>query len=362
MELDGDDGSQTLARIIAGKVAVLFLENPLPARIIVHGARNALLEAVEVGTAIDRVDVVCERKHVVGGIRRGPLHRHFDDAIGVFRLEIDGFVEGFLALIEELHEILESAHSLEDLFVGVALSVDVTFIDQGDLESLVQEGHLAETSLQGQVVIDRGLPEDLGIGPKRDRRSRMGGRADLVELLLRLAVIERNLVLLAIATHLNDDARGKRVDDRDADAVKTAGDLVTATAELTAGMKDGQNDFDRRDLLFGMLVHGNAATVVNDGDGVVFMDGDVDGCAVTGKRFVDRVVDDLVHQVMQAARAGRADVHARTLTHRFQAFENLNLLATVLSFVLSHVSSLSDRVLRKNQRRQLAPPVIGRRG
>ena len=101
-------------------------------------------------------------------------------------------------------------------------------------------------------------------------------------------------------------------------------------------MKDGQNDFDRRDLLFRMLVHGNAATVVNDGDGVVFMDGDVDGCAVTGKRFVDRVVDDLVHQVMQTARAGRADVHARTLADRLQALEDLDVGTVVMVRFVCH--------------------------
>src|SRR5688500_19402205 len=34
---------------------------------------------------------------------------------------------------------------------------------------------------------------------------------------------------------------------------------------------------------------------------------------------------DLVNEVVQTTRAGRADVHAGTFTHRFQTLENLDL-------------------------------------
>ena len=49
--------------------------------------------------------------------------------------------------------------------------------------------------------------------------------------------------------------------------------------------------------------------------------GHVDARAVPGHGLVDRVVDDLVHQVVQAADAGRADVHAGTLADVLEAFE-----------------------------------------
>ena len=42
----------------------------------------------------------------------------------------------------------------------------------------------------------------------------------------------------------------QRVDDRDADAVQAAGDLVAAAvAELAAGVQDGQHDLDGRPAL-----------------------------------------------------------------------------------------------------------------
>jgi hypothetical protein len=53
------------------------------------------------------------------------------------------------------------------------------------------------------------------------------------------------------------------------------------------------------------------------------VDDHVDPAAVTGEVLVDRVVDNLVHEVMQpAAVIGIADVHAGALSHALQALEN----------------------------------------
>ena len=49
-----------------------------------------------------------------------------------------------------------------------------------------------------------------------------------------------------------------------------------------------------------------------------------------GQRFVDRVVDDFVDEMMQPGRSGRADVHRRPLAHRLEAFEDLDALGAVL--------------------------------
>jgi hypothetical protein len=73
--------------------------------------------------------------------------------------------------------------------------------------------------------------------------------------------------------------------------------------------------------------------------GVVRMDRDLDVRAVAGERLVHRVVDDLVDEVVQAARAGRADVHARPLAHGLQALQDLDLTGRVvvlLRLVLRH--------------------------
>ena len=52
--------------------------------------------------------------------------------------------------------------------------------------------------------------------------------------------------------------------------------------------------------------------------------------AVTGQRLVNGVVHDLVHQMMQTALTGGADIHTRALAHRFQTFQHLDLAGVIL--------------------------------
>ena len=61
------------------------------------------------------------------------------------------------------------------------------------------------------------------------------------------------------------------------------------------------------------------------------------------ERLVDRVVDDFVNEVMQAADAGVADVHAGAFADRFEAFEDLDLVRGVIAGFDSLTGSLSVR-------------------
>ena len=266
------------------------------------------------------VDVVGEGHDGVRGIGAGPLQGHFHGAVGILGLEVDGLVQGFLAVVQELHEVDDAAHGLENLGTGIAVGVGDALVDEDDLQAAVQEGHLAETGGQGVVVIHRGLGEDVGVGPERDRGARVLCLTNLMQLGLGLAMIEVDLIFHAIATHLNFHLRGKGVHNGNADAVQTAGNLVALTAEFAAGMQNGEHDLDGGDLLLGMLVHGNTAAVVIAGDGIVGMDGHLDGIAVPGQGLVHSVVDHLVDQVVQTAGTGGADVHARAFANSFKSF------------------------------------------
>ena len=320
MQLHGDDGRQTLAGVLPGKVRILLLQKALRAGVIVDGTRNGLLEAVHMRAALMGIDIVGEGHDGVGGIGTGPLQGHFHGAVGVLGLEVDGLVQGFLAVVQELHEVDDAAHGLEYLGAGVAVGVGDALVGEDDLQAAVQEGHLAETGGQGVVVVHRGLGEDVGVGPERDRGARVLCLTDLVQLGFGLAVIEIDLVFLAIAAHLHFHLRGKGVHNGNADAMQTAGNLVAFTAEFAAGVQNGEHDLDGGDLLLGMLVHGNTAAVVLAGDGIVGMDGHLDGIAVPGQGLVHGVVDHLVNQVVQTAGAGGADVHARAFANSFKSF------------------------------------------
>ena len=72
-------------------------------------------------------------------------------------------------------------------------------------------------------------------------------------------------------------------------------------------MELGEHYFHGRHLFAvgqGLHVGRNAAAVVDNGDGVVDMDDDVDLFGVAGERFVDGVVDNFIDEVVQAHLAG----------------------------------------------------------
>jgi hypothetical protein len=106
------------------------------------------------------------------------------------------------------------------------------------------------------------------------------------------------------------------------DAVQATGDGVPAAAELAAGVQDGEDHLHGRFLLHRVHVDGDAAAVVDHADAAVVQQRDLDLRAEAGQRLVDGVVDDLLHQVVQAARPGGADVHAGALADRLQTLEH----------------------------------------
>jgi hypothetical protein len=111
--------------------------------------------------------------------------------------------------------------------------------------------------------------------------------------------------------------------------METARDLVAVVVELASGVQHREDDFGRGLAAF-MEVDRDAAAVVDHGDGVVDVDCDVDLVAVPGQGLVDRVVDNLVDEVMQSGGPGRADIHRRPLANGFEAFENLDLVRAVV--------------------------------
>ena len=194
--------------------------------------------------------------------------------------------------------------------------------------------------MQGVVVVDRRL-EDGVVGPEGDGGAGGLGLAQLLELLGDLAARKLHLVDAAVALDLDHHLLGEGVDDRGAHAVQAAGDLVGLVVELSAGVQDGEDDLEGRDLLLGVLGHGDASAVVLDGHGVVRVDRHLNLGAEARHGLVDGVVDNLPHQVVQAGRRSGTNVHARTLAHGLKALEDLNFARIVRVVVLlCHVTPL----------------------
>ena len=114
----------------------------------------------------------------------------------------------------------------------------------------------------------------------------------------------------------------QRVDDRQADAVQAARGDVGAATELAAGVQLGGDHLDAGQPGLGLLVGGDAATVVVDLGRAVGVQGHLDGVCGARERLVDAVVDDLPQALHEAAGVGGADVHARALAHRLEPLED----------------------------------------
>src|SRR5918998_5668724 len=321
-ELHRDDGREPLADVVAGEVLLFLLDEPLLASVRVDGARQRRPEARQVSPALVGVDVVGEGED---GVLEAvvPLHRDLDGPGLLLPLQVeDGLVDRVLGVVDVRDEVPDAALVLvRDVPILFAL------VYEPDLEVLVEERRLAEAPRERVERELHGLREDLGVGHEAD-----GGPGPLAPLELavlgELVLRETALVALAphvpLAPHLELQPLRERVDDGGADAVQATRDLVARAVELAAGVQRGHDDL-RRGLA--VLLHGadgQASAVVGDGDGVVRVHGYEDLRAVPGQRLVDGVVHDLPHEVVEAPRARRADVHARAALDRLQPLEDLD--------------------------------------
>src|SRR5215813_4548822 len=90
-------------------------------------------------------------------------------------------------------------------------------------------------------------------------------------------------------------------------------------------MQHCHHDLKCRDLLFGMWLDRDAPSIVLDRDRAIVGDNDYDAVADAGHRLVNTVIDDLGHELVQAADVSAAYIHTGALAHRLESFEDLYL-------------------------------------
>ena len=150
---------------------------------------------------------------------------------------------------------------------------------------------------------------------------------------------------LSVAHDLEIEPVGERVDNRNADAMQTAGNFVCVGVEFSARVQHRHDDFGGGLLLGRVHVHGNAAAIVEDSYGIVFVDGDVDLIAVAGESFVHGIVHNFPDKMVQSELARGTDVHRGALAHGFYAAEDFNGRSVVRvsralggrGFLISHI-------------------------
>ena len=304
-ELDGHDGGQAFAHVIAGEIVVLLLEDVLLARIPVDKRGERCTEALLMGAAFGCGDGVGEGVHGFG-VGGRPLHGDFrgDADFEVFGLEIDdllldrvglaGFDQiGHVILDAVLVAVCHGTMEFLDRVVAVAghlvaRLVDFAQVGQGDAQAAVEKGHLLEARTQGLKIVDRGF-EDLRVGPEGHggacRFAVLHGLA-LGERCRRMLVDVRLGPMEALTTHLDLHTRGQRVDHGDAYAMQTSGDRVAAAAELATRMQLGHNRLNAGDTFARHDVDRDASAVVHHADAVVRQNGYFDMGGETGQGLV----------------------------------------------------------------------------
>src|SRR2546426_3303116 len=262
LHLDRHHGSEALAHVLAAHADLGLGSQALLFGVVGERAGERRAKTDQVRPTLDGVDVVDEG---VDGLLVGVvvLERDLDGGpIALPREEDDPRVEHVLVLVQILHE-LDDPTLVEEI-----VALPGAPVGELDREAAVEERELAHARGQ-RVVLELGLGEDLGVGLETGggsgalarglsgpRLHRAGGPAEFVALEVDLAVLE-DLDLAPLE---------KRVDHRDAHAVKASRDLVGLGVELASGVERRHHHLERRLLHGGVHVHGNSASVVDHRD------------------------------------------------------------------------------------------------
>ena len=109
---------------------------------------------------------------------------------------------------------------------------------------------------------------------------------------------------LAFSRDLHPEPCRKRIDNRDADPVETAGYLVSAFAEFSSGVEFGHDELQRGDAVLGMKINRYAPAVVLDGDAAVRKKLHLYVGAVTAHGLVNGVVHNFPDEVVETLGTG----------------------------------------------------------
>ena len=313
--LDRKYRGETFAHVVAGRLDLRLLGQLFLLDIGVERPRHRLPQARQMRAAVALRDIVGEALHRFG-VRIVPLHRDLDDHAVLFADGVkDPRVQHILAAVHVFDEALDATGK------GEVLRLSVPLIDQLDLDAVVQKRELANAPSEYVVV-------KLDVRERRRRRHEVHlgspalGQTDDGQRCDGDTVAKLHLMRLAVTPDLELQPLGQPVDDRDAYAVQPAGNLVRVLIEFTAGVELRHHDFSGGafELVAFLHVGRNSAAVIDHRHGVVRVNDDLDVVAITGERFVDRVVQHLEHHVVQAGAVGRvSDVHAGALAHGLEA-------------------------------------------
>ncbi len=207
----------------------------------------------------------------------------------------------------------------------------IALIDQFDLYAAGDKSHFSEALHECLKAVRNLIFEDFAVKSKGGFCAGFFG-FDLTVAFnrrLRPAAFVTLVMVFPFTPDFNLTPFRKRIYGRNTDTMQTAGDFIAAAIKFTARVEGGHHQLQGRPLLGRMLGHRNTTAIIHNSHAVIFMDRDLNFITRSSQCFVDRVIDDLVYQVMERFDIRTANIHARTAANRLQTFQHLNVFCFI---------------------------------
>ena len=241
------------------------------------------------------------------------LKGNFHLYIVFFVLNVNGFVQRGPVLVQILHKFYQSAF-VEEHLLGV-----VPFIPKHNFQAPVQKGQFPQPRRQG-FLVKFNLFENFRIGPKGGFGAGFAGFAHFFHLGYRNAALVLLAPHRAIPVHFHFAPFRKGVHHGSTHPVQPAGYFVGIFVEFTTGVQHGHNNFQCGFIHFPMLIHRDTAAIVFYSNAFIGMNGDDHLGTEASHGFINAVVHNFVHQMVQSPTGNIPDVHGGPFAHRLQPF------------------------------------------
>ena len=243
-------------------------------------------------------------------------------------------VKSLLASVQVAYKLTDTTLIMEYLLALLSLSL----ILQNDTKALSQESHLTKSLFQDIIIINS-LLKDLLV--RKEINLRTGKPRITVTYHLQrihsLATLISLFVFLTLSVDGNLQPFGKCIYNRCTNTVKTTGNLISSTAELTACVKNGKYNLNCRNTSLMIDTNRNTTTIICNCNGIIRIDIYMDLRTKTSQCFIDCVIHDLIYEMMKSTAGGTSDIHSRPLTYGFQSFQDLDLIRAVFCILCAHV-------------------------
>ncbi len=335
-DLHADDRGQPFPDILAGQIALGILQKLVLSGIIIKSLGHGAFKPRQMGPAFMGVDII-DKTVTIFGIGIAVLERHFHLNSVFHSFTIDNIlINGRIAPVQILDKFFDAA------LIVIYFGPDRVFslVRQCNFQPLCQKSRFPKPDLK-RLKIEFGRFKNLLVRKERDGRSgqvRFAG-ADHLQGIAHFSLLISLSVQLSFAADRYLQPLGKRVDDGRAHAVKSSGYLVSAAAEFTSCMQDGEYHFHRRLSRLMVDSRGDAPSVILHCNGIIFMYGHLNMTAVSGQRFINGIIHDLIDQMMQSSEGDVINIHSGPFPDRLKSFQDLDLVRAIFYIVCTHCSA-----------------------